>query len=1258
MGNWLTPTLTLLTALSLQQPSGTKPFAKVQIANENVSALFDSGSAVNLLSKRFYSKIKNSRSSKISAPGNINLFSASGDRIRIHAAVTTKITIDGESRTITFYVVPNNSGFDALVGTDFMSKNNVILNIGLRRVSIGKEIEQKGDFATSNQKLSLPGHHEATLLVDVPDESKCKIGEKVFIDPHTLPDNVHIEAALTSVTYCNGKLVAPIVAKNMHSSKATVDKNSVKCSLTKQKDFTAYDTRPKPAQGSHPQQSPKSFISDNCDLKGIPDQYRHWFFDLLVEYADIFSRDHLDVGKCDLVPNEIKLKPEAVGKIVNLPPIRQPFHLREVTHSYVDRMLEAGIIQRSDSPFSSPLFLVRKHNADLSKPPATWYRTVHNYREVNKLIQAPSYPMRHMADMIDEVSQFSIFSVLDLSQGFFNQVCHDPHGLTAFSVPGRGHFEYVRTAMGVVSSPAMFQRMMEKVLKGIACAFPYLDDVIIGSNSFPQHLKDLRQTMAALRRHNVKLNLAKAQFGRKEVTYLGYELSNKQLRPGFKNVKAIAECKPPKDVSEIKSFLGMASFFRKCIPRFAEYSTHLSKLTRKDNAYSKGPLPEQALEAFRFLQKALSSRPCITPVNWSKQFIVTVDTSGTAHGAVLSQIHGDTEYPCSYASQMLSDADVKKSAFHRERLGIRWALKHFKPYLIGKEFLIRTDHKPLVSLQAGRVDVLDPVAADILQFAPFSVQYLPGPKMPADYLSRIVHAVRATKTAGDGPDPNEPLPYLTQKSCTFLTNDVFRNAQATDKKLKAVVCLLKFNSWPENPELRSWLKNNHKDFVLNEQGILCDKRHRIFVPPALQDNILRLYHDQMGHFSGMKTFQKIKDLFVWPDMAATVTNYCKSCKVCAQANPPHAYPHIPLASMKPATRFNQRLHIDCITNLPLCPKTSHTAVFVISDAFSGYVMAKSILRPTAAEIARVLLEHWIPAHGVPHTMVSDGGSENINSLIKEITSFYQINHIQTPPGISHSNGIVERRNRTLVDFLRKYLTEFALQTLSWTDMLPSFCVLQNTTVQHHGFTPHFLTYGQQPNNPATLFQQRQPMTDTPFGHMCRALAKAAKHVLAEKSRRFHQNQQQYLRHPLQVPINVGDLVYMQVSKANTPKLSRKYVGPFIVLQKAMTQVEIKSVRENAQPFWCHLERLKKGTRRDPILLDSDEPISPDKEATSQAKLSSSQNNKTVPHDFPAKNTRSKTAQKKPFVPPYVEPPFPDALDDPPPPAVTLPSVHV
>ena len=126
-----------------------------------------------------------------------------------------------------------------------------------------------------------------------------------------------------------------------------------------------------------------------------------------------------------------------------------------------------------------------------------------------------------------------------------------------------------------------------------------------------------------------------------------------------------------------------------------------------------------------------------------------------------------------------------------------------------------------------------------------------------------------------------------------------------------------------------------------------------------------------------------------------------------------------------------------------------------------------------------------------------------------------------------------------------------------------------------------------------FFQKRQPLTDTPFGHMCRALAQAARKVLLEKKKRFEQNQQQYLKHPGPPPINIGDLVYVNVSKPHTPKLSRKFIGPFIVMKKALTQVEIKSVRENSKPFWCHLERLKKGTRREPIMLEADEPPQPE-----------------------------------------------------------------
>ena len=1235
----------------------TKPYAQVLVASESVNALFDTGSAVNLMSKNFFRSIKHAPGVKKTGPGNVALRSASGDPISIVCNVMTKITIGGVTRKASFLVINNDAGFDVLVGTNFMEKNNVIISLGDKKITVGAEKLDQGDLWSSNLKTKIPAHHESTVLMSIPETSGIKINSKVLLDPIAFPSHLDAQCAVSKAVYHNNVLVAPLVVKNLSSNTLNIQKDSLKAALSPQSNFSlvaALSTSAPSAKHNATEQGDKQttaqFVSENCDLTNVPQQFKPSFFKTLLAYADIFSRDHLDVGKCNIMPHNITLKPEAKGKIVNLPPIRQPYHLREVTHEYVDKMLAAGVIEHSNSPFSSPLFLVRKHNADVSKPPATWYRQVHNYKEVNKLIQTPAFPMRHMQETIDEVSQKTIFTVLDLSQGFYNQVCNDPLGVTAFSVPGRGHFQYTRSAMGISSSPSAFQSMMEAVLKNVPNAFPYLDDIIVASNTYEEHLKDLAQTLAALKQHGIKLNLRKAQFARKEVTYLGYELSKSFLRPGLKNVQDIANAKPPKDVSEVKTFLGMTSFFRKCIPRFAEYSTHLSQLTRKDNPYSRGPLPEKALHAFRYLQKSMAARPCLKPVDWKKTFYVTVDTSGTAHGAILSQIHDGVEHPCSYASQVLSPADTRKSAYHREQLGIRWALRHFKPYLIGREFVIRTDHKPLLSLQSGKADVLDPVAADILQFAPFNVLYLPGPKMPADYLSRV-HAVRDTQMSGDGARPDEALPYLSQKTHTFLTTEVFRQAQQADKVLKALYCLLYFKLWPENKELNSWVKSNHKSFILDENGLICDKASRIYVPDSIKETLLNKYHDQLGHFAAKRTYEKMKPYYVWSGMTQDIENYCKSCRVCAQALPPHAYPRVPLSQMKPPTRFNERLHFDCITNLPICPKTKASAVFVIIDAFSGYVMAKAISRPNAEEVARILVEHWIPAHGIPDTIVSDGGKENVNSLVEEITKYYQINHIKSPPGISHSNGLVERKNRSLVEFLRKYLTEFSTQILSWPDLLPSFCLISNTTAAYHGFTPHFLTYGNQPNDPGLhVFSQKPTLQDTPFGHMCRALAKAAKQLMVLKKESFERNQEQYMKNIDPAVITVGDLVYVHVSKQNTPKLQRKFVGPFVVLKKALTQVEIKSVRENAKPFWCHLERLKKGTRRNPIFLESEEPEIPQNthkapraENTEPDPRRNTEPDPRSPQQ-PKPKQKRKSPKEKELLPP--EGPFADPLDGP------------
>ena len=210
------------------------------------------------------------------------------------------------------------------------------------------------------------------------------------------------------------------------------------------------------------------------------------------------------------------------SKIVNIPPYRLPHNLLTVVHEYVDKLLEAGVIRHSTSPFSSPIMLVRKAGADPAGPLTSTYRVVHNYVRLNSNLDTCSYPLRHVQDLIDEVAAGKVRSIFDLSQGFFNQTLDDPQGATAFSVPGRGLFEYLRSPMGVASSPAYFQRLLDFVLRGLSKTWASLDDVVVVSDNWDEHLKQLEAAFTRFREHNLKLNKKKVQLG-KAVVLLGVD---------------------------------------------------------------------------------------------------------------------------------------------------------------------------------------------------------------------------------------------------------------------------------------------------------------------------------------------------------------------------------------------------------------------------------------------------------------------------------------------------------------------------------------------------------------------------------------------------------------------------------------------------------------------------------------------------------------------------------------------------------------
>ena len=226
---------------------------------------------------------------------------------------------------------------------------------------------------------------------------------------------------------------------------------------------------------------------EKLDLSYIPNQHKPHILSLLRSYADVFSKNDLDVGHCKSLPHQVRLKDP--NKVTSVNQYRLPHHLKEVAIDYVERLLAACVVRKSNSVFNSPLMLVKKPHADPKKTWSEQYRLVHNYVELNKNISPCSYPLRHLYELLYDVASDSVFSVLDLSQGFFQQHLIDPLEATAFSIPGIGQFSYCRSPQGMNLSPAYFQCLLDFVLQGIDRVYVYIDDVVISVNSHSQNLQ-------------------------------------------------------------------------------------------------------------------------------------------------------------------------------------------------------------------------------------------------------------------------------------------------------------------------------------------------------------------------------------------------------------------------------------------------------------------------------------------------------------------------------------------------------------------------------------------------------------------------------------------------------------------------------------------------------------------------------------------------------------------------------------------------
>ena len=463
-------------------------------------------------------------------------------------------------------------------------------------------------------------------------------------------------------------------------------------------------------------------------VAGVAEEHQTKLRSVIAEFRDVF-RDKLPTGPPPNreVAHSIEVQPGSE------PTYRTPYRLRPAEQDELEEqvrdLLAQGFIRPSQSPYGAPVLFVPKKDGR--------WRMCIDYRALNRQTIKDRYPLPRIDTLMDRLGQAKIFTKLDLASGY-HQIAMEGNSIyrTAFTTP-LGQWEFLVMPFGLCNAPATFQRLMNKVFAAEVNDFilVYLDDILIFSNSIEEHWKHLKIALERLREAKLYGRIHKCEFLKTRVDYLGFEVSEQGVHASPDKVKAIVEWPKPQTVHDVRSFLGLASYYRKFIHGFSQIAGPLTELTKSK---VKWRWEKEQEESFLAMKIALATAPVLRLPNFDYQFIVTTDASDVAIGAILQQDTGMGLQPIAYASRKLQQAEVRYSAYERELLGIVWALGQWKHYFQGPyPIVIQTDHAPLRHLpNQASINSRIWKWLSILQGYDIDIQHIPGKRNPADSLSR------------------------------------------------------------------------------------------------------------------------------------------------------------------------------------------------------------------------------------------------------------------------------------------------------------------------------------------------------------------------------------------------------------------------------------------------------------------------------------------------------------------------------------------
>ena len=677
-----------------------------------------------------------------------------------------------------------------------------------------------------------------------------------------------------------------------------------------------------------------------------------------------------------------------------------PLPLRDKVHEELDRMEEMGVISKVNDPipWCAGMVVVPKKSGAV--------RICVDLKALNESVLRETHPIPKVDDTLAQLTGAAVFSKLDANSGFWQIPLSDESKLLTTFITPFGRYAFNKLPFGISSAPELFQKRMSKILEGLEGVVCLMDDVLIFGKDKEEHDQRLKQVLERIQAANVTLNPSKCEFHKSTVKFLGHVIDHHGIRADPDKIGAVCRMDPPHSVSDLRRFLGMVNQLGKFSPRIADLTQPLRELLSTKCAWLWGPEQEAAFDKV----KDELVQPTVHTLYDPKCSIkISADASSFGLGAVLLQESKEGWKPVAYASRSLSETEQRYAQIEKEALAITWACSKFSDYILGRRFLIETDHKPLIPLlNTKHLDVLPPrILRFRLRLAKFDyiVFHVPGKLLyAADALSRA-------PMPETGEDPLEVEGFvesITQFALPASKQrlDIYRQAQKDDP-VCAQVREYSTKHWPAKKFISADITpywNERNDLTICNDLLMY--KSRIVVPNVLREETLAKIHT--GHQGIERCRMRVATSVWWPGVSQEVREVVERCKECTKEAPKRKEPLI----ITPLPEYPwQMVGVDLF-------ELNKDHYILMVDYFSRYPEAIKLSSTTSAAVITVM-KSIFARHGIPEVVRSDNGPQFSAEEFTKFANCYGFQHVTSSPRYPQRNGQVERMVQTVKKMIQK-----------------------------------------------------------------------------------------------------------------------------------------------------------------------------------------------------------------------------------------------